>query len=75
MIKYNYYCDLCGSKVEQIESIVLYRTTLDYCKENKECRTKAINIKRAMAETIKYYEEEKNRQISKAEKGILGRYK
>jgi hypothetical protein len=65
-----YKCDICKKQVEQIESIVLYKTKLDYC---ENCKTKANKIKKAIANSIEYYNKEADKQIIEAEKNILGR--
>lgn len=72
MIIYTYKCDLCEKKVKQLESIVLYKTKLDYC---EDCKIKANKIKKAMANSIEYYKKEADKQIVEAENNILGRYK
>lgn len=68
-----YKCDICGNKVEadKIDSIVLYKTKLDYC---DICKTKANKIKKAIMQSIKYYNIEADKQISEAEKNILKKY-
>lgn len=65
-------CDLCKKKVEKIDSIVLYKTKLDYC---KECKDKIKDIKRAMKTSIDYFNKEANKKIIQAEKEIIIRYK
>lgn len=72
MIIYTYKCDLCEKKVKQLESIVLYKTKLDYC---EDCKIKANKIKKAMANSIEYYKKEADKQIVEAENNILWRYK
>lgn len=67
-----YKCDICKKQVDHIDSIVLYKTKLDYC---KNCETKANKIKKAMANSITYYKSEADKQILEAENNILGRYK
>jgi hypothetical protein len=66
-----YKCDICKKQVNNIESIVLYKTKLDYC---ESCKTKANKIKKAMANSIEYYNSEANKQISEAEQNIIRRY-
>jgi hypothetical protein len=63
-----YKCDICRKEAEKIESIVLYKTTLDYC---EKCKTKANKIRKAMANSIAYYKNEADKQIIEAEKNIL----
>lgn len=65
-------CDLCNKQVEGIESIVLYKTRLDYC---QDCKTKAKKIKRVVANSIKYYKEQMEKKIEESEKNTLRRYK
>lgn len=65
-------CDLCNKKVDRIDSIVLYRTKLDYC---KECKDKIIKIKRAIKTSIDYFNKEAHKNIMQAEKQIISRYK
>lgn len=65
-------CDLCNKQVEEIESIVLYKTRLDYC---QECKAKAKRIKRVVANSIKYYKEQTEKKIEESEKNTLRRYK
>ena len=72
MIIYTYKCDLCEKKVKQLESIVLYKTKLDYC---ENCKTEANKIRKAMANSIEYYNNEADKQIIEAENNILRRYK
>ena len=65
-----YKCDICKKQVNNIDSIVLYKTKLDYC---ESCKLKANKIKKAMANSITYYKSEADKQIIEAEKNILGR--
>lgn len=67
-----YKCDICKKQVDNIESIVLYKTKLDYC---EKCKTKADKIKKAMANSITYYKNEADKQIIEAENNILRRNK
>ena len=65
-----YKCDLCKKQADKIESIVLFKTTLDYC---EKCKTKANKIRKAMTNSIEYYKGEADKQIIEAEKNILRR--
>lgn len=65
-------CDLCKKKVEKIDSIVLYKSKIDYC---KNCEAKANKIKKAVVKSINYHKEQADKEIEKSENVILGRYK
>lgn len=67
-----YKCDLCKKKVSKIDSIILYKTNLDYC---EECKVTVNKIKKAVSKSIEYYKREADKQISEAEINILRRYK
>lgn len=67
-----YKCDICKKKTDKIESIVLYKTKLDYC---NNCETTANKIKKAVSNSIEYYNSEADKQIAAAEINILRRYK
>lgn len=67
-----YKCDICKKQIDQIDSVVLYKTKLDYC---EKCKTKAKKIKKVMANSIEYYRGEADKQIIEAEKNILRRNK
>jgi len=67
-----YKCDLCRKKANKIDSIVLYKTKIDYC---ENCKTKANEIKRALTKSMKYFNDEFDRQITETEKNIIRRYK
>lgn len=69
-----YKCDICKKQVdnaEKLESLVLYKATLDYC---ENCQVKVNKIKKALERSIKYYNAEKDKQILVAEKNIIRRY-
>lgn len=66
-----YKCDICKKKVDKIESVVLYKTKLDYC---DNCRTTANKIRKALSKSIEYYNSEADKEIIEAEKNILRRY-
>lgn len=66
-----YKCDICKKKVEKIESVVLYKTKLDYC---ENCSTVANKIRKALSKSIEYYNSEADKEIIEAEKNILRRY-
>lgn len=65
-------CDLCNQKAEKIDSIVLYKTKLDYC---KDCKNKVSKIQKALKTSITYFKNEAQKNIAKAEKEIIVRYK
>lgn len=67
-----YKCDICKKRVGKIESIVLYKTRLDYC---NNCELIANKIKKSISNSIEYYNSEADKQILEAEKNILRRYK
>lgn len=67
-----YKCDICKKRVGKIESIVLYKTRLDYC---NNCELIANKIKKSISNSIEYYNSEADKQIVEAEKNILRRYK
>ena len=66
-----YKCDICKKKAEKIESVILYKTKLDYC---DNCRTIANKIRKALSKSIEYYNSEADKEIIEAEKNILRRY-
>ena len=66
-----YKCDICKEKVDKVESVVLYKTKLDYC---DNCRTIANKIRKALSKSIEYYNSEADKEIIEAEKNILRRY-
>lgn len=66
-----YKCDICKRDTDKVESIVLFKTTLDYC---EKCKTKANKIKKAMTNSITYYKNEADKQITAAENNIIRRY-
>lgn len=66
-----YKCDICKKKAETIESVVLYKTKLDYC---EKCKTTANKIRKAISKSIEYYKGESDKQIAQAEINILRRY-
>lgn len=65
-----YKCDICGKEFHELETIVLYSQRIDYC---EDCKSKATKMKQAMKNSIKYYNNEADRQIREAEKNIIGR--
>ena len=67
-----YKCDLCRKKANKIDSIVLYKTKIDYC---ENCKTKANEIKRALTKSMKYFNDLYDNQIIQVEQNILRRYK
>lgn len=67
-----YKCDICKKRVGKIESIVLYKTRLDYC---NNCELIANKIKKSISNSIEYYNSEADKQIMEAETNILRRYK
>jgi hypothetical protein len=66
-----YKCDLCNKEVRRIDTLVLYKHTIDYC---EECRVKAKVIRNAMKHSIDFYKEEANKNIEQAEQNILDKY-
>jgi hypothetical protein len=66
-----YKCDICRKQVSQIDSIVLYKTKLDYC---ENCKTKSNKIQKAVLKSIRYYNSEADKQITDAEKNILKKF-
>lgn len=66
-----YKCDICRKKVDKIESVVLYKTKIDYC---ESCRTTANKITKLLSKSIEYYNSEADKEIIEAEKNILRRY-
>lgn len=66
-----YKCDICKEKVDKIESVILYKTKLDYC---ENCKTTANKIRKALSKSIEYYNSEADKEIIEAEKNILRRY-
>ena len=67
-----YKCDICKKRVKKAESIVLYKTKLDYC---ENCSTVANQIRKALSNSIKYYNEEAHKQIVEAEENILKKWR
>ena len=67
-------CDFCKKPSDNIQTIILYTKSLDYCNES-ECKEKAKQIKRAMKHSIKYYQSEADRDIREAEINIIRRYR
>lgn len=66
-----YKCDICKKKVDKVESVVLYKTKLDYC---ENCKTTVNKIRKALSKSIEYYNSEADKEIIEAEKNILRRY-
>ena len=66
-----YKCDICKKKVDKIESVILYKTKLDYC---DNCETTVNKIRKALSKSIEYYNSEADKEIIEAEKNILRRY-
>ena len=66
-----YKCDICKKQVDKIESVVLYKTKLDYC---DNCKTTVNKIRKALSKSIEYYNSEADKEIIEAEKNILRRY-
>ena len=66
-----YKCDICKKKVDTVESVVLYKTTLDYC---EKCSTTAKKIRKAVSKSMEYYKNEADKQMIEAEKNIIRRY-
>lgn len=64
-------CDLCKKEVIKIESLVLYKHTVDYC---SDCIQKAKVIRNAMKHSIDFYKAEANKNIEEAEENILDKY-
>ena len=65
-----YKCDICGKESHELETIVLYSQRIDYC---ENCKSKVTKMKQTMKNSIKYYNEEADRQIRIAEKNIINR--
>lgn len=65
-----YKCDICKNKTNSIDTIVLYKEKLDYC---KECKAKANKIKRAMKNSLQYYNKKMDEELREVEKSILSR--
>lgn len=65
-----YRCDICHRKVkeEELETLILYKRSIDYC---DKCATKANAIKNALKKSIRFYYNELDKQIQEAEKNIL----
>lgn len=66
-----YKCDLCKKQVGKIETLILYSRSIDYC---DNCKTIATKIKKAMQNSIAFYEKEKDKQLKEAEINILRRH-
>jgi hypothetical protein len=66
-----YKCDLCNKEVNKIDSLILYKRTVDYC---SDCIQKAKVIRNAMKHSIDFYKEEANKNIEQAEQNILEKY-
>lgn len=66
-----YKCDICKKKADKVESIVLYKSKLDYC---ENCKATANKIRKALSKSIEYYNCEVDKQIVEAEKNIIRRY-
>ena len=66
-----YKCDLCNKEVNKIDSLILYKHTVDYC---DDCIQKAGVIRRAMKHSIDFYKAEANKYIEEAEENILDKY-
>lgn len=65
-----YKCDICKKEVSDIETLVLYREKIDYC---KNCEAKADKICKAIRNSIDYYADIFDKDLKKAEKVILSR--
>ena len=59
-------CDIC--KKPATDTIILYRRKIDYC---DNCKSKAAKIRRAIRNSIKYYNDVANKNIIEAEQRIL----
>ncbi len=66
-----YKCDLCKKEVSKIDTLILYKHTVDYC---EDCIQKAKVIRRAMKHSIDFYKAEANKEIEEAEENILNKY-
>ena len=66
-----YKCDLCKKEVSKIESLILYKHSVDYC---SDCIQKLKVIRNAMKHSIEYFKAEANKNIEQAEKNILEKY-
>jgi hypothetical protein len=66
-----YKCDLCNKEVSKIESLILYKQTVDYC---SDCIQKAKVIRNAMKHSIEFYKVEADKNIEEAEENILEKY-
>lgn len=65
-----YKCDICKKRIKdgKFETLVLYTKKIDYC---KSCSKEATRIKKAIERSIKFYNNEKTKNIIKAENNIL----
>ena len=66
-----YKCDLCKKETNKIDSLILYKHTVDYC---SDCIQKAKVIRRAMKHSIDFYRAEANKNIEESEEKILDKY-
>lgn len=45
-------CDICKEEVTRLESLILYRKTIDYC-NNPNCYRKALKIRKELEKEVK----------------------
>lgn len=65
-------CDFCKKRKDNIDTLVLYSQTIDYC---KDCEPIVNKLKKQFKKNIKYYEEEKDKQIKQTEKFLIEKFK
>lgn len=65
-------CDFCKKRKDNIDTLVLYSQTIDYC---KDCEPIVIKLKKQLKKSIKYYEDEKDRQLKQTEKFLIEKFK
>lgn len=53
MVKIIKKCDICGKDISDINTLVLFKKKIDYCK-NPKCIRKAMKIKTAMERELDY---------------------
>lgn len=70
----SYECDICRKKVkeDELETLILFKRSIDYC---KNCKDKAMKIKKTLIKSRNYYEKEMYKNLEIAEKNILSKGK
>lgn len=69
-----YECDICRKAVkeDELETLILYKKSIDYC---KNCKDKAESLKKAFLKSANYYNREFYKNLEEAEQNIFLRWK